>query len=239
MWLGAQLLAVLVLSALTGPAWSANTDQDIVVRVLKDGQNITVDVDCPVDAPWSLVWEVLTDYDHMAEFVSNLEFSGVKYAEGNLLRVHQKGKASRGPLTLTFDNVREIELVPSSEIRSRLISGDMKASDFVTRIVEVAARVHIVNSGHYTPNMWVPPIIGPAVDRGRNAEAVRRNKKRNPAPQGAGPPADVTAGEQPAARDGSCARQIGSRQGSRVDPIRVDRGGNARRVAVPDLWRQR
>jgi len=82
---------------------------------------------------------------------------------GNMLRVHQKGKASRGPLTLTFDNVREIELVPSSEIRSRLISGDMKTSDFVTRIVEVAARVHIVNSGHYTPNMWVPPIIGPAL----------------------------------------------------------------------------
>ena len=163
MWLGAQLLAVLVLSALTGQAWSANTDQDIVVRVLKDGQNITVDVDCPVDAPWSLVWEVLTDYDHMAEFVSNLEFSGVKHAEGNLLRVHQKGKASRGPLTLTFDNVREIELVPSSEIRSRLISGDMKASDFVTRIAEVAGRVHIVNSGNYTPNMWVPPIIGPVL----------------------------------------------------------------------------
>jgi hypothetical protein len=80
MWLGSQILAALALSALPVPAWSANADQDILVRVLKDGQNITVDVDCPVDAPWSLVWEVLTDYDHMAEFVSNLEFSGVKYA---------------------------------------------------------------------------------------------------------------------------------------------------------------
>lgn len=162
-WIGAQVLAALLLSVLPASAWSANTNQDIVVRVLKDGQNIAVDVDCPVDAPWSLVWEVLTDYDHMAEFISNLEFSGVKGTVGNMLLVHQKGKASRGPLTLTFDNVREIELVPSSEIRSRLISGDMKASDFVTRIVEIAARVHIVNSGHYTPNMWVPPIIGPAL----------------------------------------------------------------------------
>jgi hypothetical protein len=162
-WIGARVLAALLLSVLSASAWSADANQDIVVRVLKDGQNITVDVDCPVDAPWSLVWEVLTDYDHMAEFISNLEFSGVQGTEGNLLRVHQKGKASRGPLTLTFDNVREIELVPSSEIRSRLISGDMKASDFVTRIVEIAARVHIVNSGHYTPNMWVPPIIGPAL----------------------------------------------------------------------------
>jgi len=116
-----------------------------------------------VDAPWSVVWEVLTDYDHMAKFISNLEYSGIKGRADNVLRVHQKGKASRGPLTLTFDNVREIELVPYSEIRSRLISGDLKASNFITRIVEIAARVHIVNSGRYTPNMWVPPFIGPAL----------------------------------------------------------------------------
>jgi hypothetical protein len=122
-----------------------------------------VEVDCPVDAPWSVVWEVLTDYDHMAKFISNLEYSGIKGRADNVLRVHQKGKASRGPLTLTFDNVREIELVPYSEIRSRLISGDLKASNFITRIVEIAARVHIVNSGRYTPNMWVPPFIGPAL----------------------------------------------------------------------------
>jgi len=163
MWLRPRLLAVLVLVALPPPAWSANANQDIVVRVLKEGPNISVDVDCPVDAPWSVVWEVLTDYDHMAEFISNLEYSGVQDVTGNMLRVHQKGKASRGPLTLTFDNVREIELVSFGEIRSRLISGDMKASDFVTRIVEVAARIHIVNSGRYTPNMWVPPLIGPAL----------------------------------------------------------------------------
>ena len=114
-------------------------------------------------APWSVVWEVLTDYDHMARFISNLEYSAVEERVDNMLRVHQKGKALRGPLTLTFDNVREVELVPYREIRSRLISGDLKASDFITRIVEVGALVHILNSGRYTPNIWVPPFIGPAL----------------------------------------------------------------------------
>lgn len=162
-WLELRALAVLLLAVLPVSAWSLNTDQDIVVHVQKDGQHIAVDVDCPVDAPWSIVWEVLTDYDHMAQFISNLEYSGVEDRVDNMLRVHQKGKASRGPLTLTFDNVREVELVPYREIRSRLISGDLKASDFITRIVEVAALVHILNSGRYTPNIWVPPFIGPAL----------------------------------------------------------------------------
>ena len=156
-------LAALLWVVLPAHVAAAGANQEIVVHVTKDGPEISVDVDCPVDAPWPVVWEVLTDYDHMAQFVSNLEHSGVEQRTGNVLRVHQKGKASRGPLTLRFDNVRRIELVPYDEIRSRMVSGDMKSSSFVTRIVMVAAQIHIVNSGRYMPDMWVPPFIGPAM----------------------------------------------------------------------------
>jgi hypothetical protein len=161
-WPGSRILAAAIL-LLSLSAWSLNPNQDIVVQVRKNGPQIAVDVICPVDAPAPVVWEVLTDYEHMARFISNIASSDVEDTAGNLLRVRQKGKASRGPVTLTFDIVREIELVPQSEIRSRLISGDFKSSDFVTRIVTTETGVHIVNNGRYTPNMWVPPFIGPAV----------------------------------------------------------------------------
>jgi hypothetical protein len=162
-WRCGAVLAALFLAIVPLSASPANPNQDIVVHVHKNGQNIAVDVDCPVDAPASIVWDVVTDYDHMTQFISNLEMSGVEKRVDNVLRVHQKGKASRGPLTLTFDNVREVVLSPQREIRSRLISGDFKASDFVTRIVEIDGRIHIMNSGHYIPNVWIPPVIGPAV----------------------------------------------------------------------------
>ena len=144
-------------------AWSFEVDQDIVVHVQMDGQLITVDVDCPVDAPWSVVWEVLTDYDHMTHFISNLEYSDIENRLDNKLRVHQKGKASRGPLTLSFDNIREIELVPFREIRSRMVSGNLIPSESVTQIVEVFTRLHVVHKGYYTSNIWVPPLLGPAL----------------------------------------------------------------------------
>jgi uncharacterized membrane protein len=159
----ARALLALLIAALSATTWGLNPNQDIAVRVEKDGQRIAVDVDCPVDAPWAVVWEVLTDYDHMAQFISNLQYSGVEEASDSVLRVRQKGEASRGPLTLRFDNVREVELVPQREIRSRMIRGDMKESNFVTRIMEVNDRIHIVNAGRYTPNVWVPPLIGPAL----------------------------------------------------------------------------
>jgi len=134
---GAPIVAAL-LAVLSLCAWGVDSSQDIMVKVVKDGPNIAVDVDLPVDAPWPVVWDVLTDYDRMAEFISNVSVSAIVENDlENVLRVHQKGSASFGPFSLPFDNVREIELVPHREIRSRLVSGDFKASSFTTRIVLV------------------------------------------------------------------------------------------------------
>jgi hypothetical protein len=144
-------------------AWSAGGNQDIVVRADKDGPKISVYVDCPVDVPVAQAWGVLTDYDRMAQFVSNLELSVVERREGNLLRVRQKGKVARGPLTFHFDNVREIELFPYREIHSRMISGDLIPAEFTTRLEDVDGVLHIINTGSYTPKIWVPPGIGPAL----------------------------------------------------------------------------
>ena len=65
----------MLLTAVAVSAWSGNPNLDILVEARKEGPVVAVDVVCPVDAPWSIVWEVLTDYDHMAQFLSNLEYS--------------------------------------------------------------------------------------------------------------------------------------------------------------------
>jgi hypothetical protein len=125
----------------------------------------------------------------MAEFISNLETSVVRKRDGDRLIVYQKGKASRGPLTLAFENTREIQLVPHREIRSQLISGDLKASQFTTRIVDESDGLHIVNNGRYTPKFWVPPVIGPALIEAETrkqfgevrAEILRRSDRQRAA----------------------------------------------------------
>lgn len=184
-----------VFAALPVLARPAPTDNaDIAVHVTKDGPTINVDVDCPVAAPVAVVWGVLVDYDHMAQFISNLETSIVRERNGNRLNVYQKGKARRGPVTFTFENVREIQLVPDREIRSRLISGDLKSSEFTTRIVDEGGGLHIINSGRYTPKIWVPPLIGPALLEAETrkqfgeirAEILRRSKLQDGLP-GANP----------------------------------------------------
>lgn len=144
-------------------ARAAGDTSDIVVHARKDGATITVEVDCPVNAPRAVVWDVLTDYDHMAKFISNLEVSAVRMRMGDRLQVHQKGKASRGPLTFPFESVREIEFVPQTEIRSKMVSGDTMPASFTTRIETAGNQLHIVHTGTYTPSIWVPPVVGPAL----------------------------------------------------------------------------
>jgi len=182
----ASRLVACCLAAVALSASAAVPDEDIVVHAKKEGPEIVVEVDCPVRAPLLAVWDVLTDYDNMSRFISNLQYSGIQGRVDNVLKVRQYGKATRGPLTITFDNVREVELRPFSEVRSRLISGDLKASVFTTRLVDVDGLVHIVNSGRYTPKMWVPPVIGPALIEAETrkqfgeirTEILRRSERR-------------------------------------------------------------
>ena len=154
--------AALALAFAVHAALPAN-DADIDVHVLQNGNRITVDVNMPVQATAMETWKVVTDYDNMAKFVSNLQASRIVERIDNKLIVMQKGKASRGPLSFSFENVREILLAPPTEIRSRLISGDLESSEFITRVVDHGDSAQIVNHGEFIPKVWVPPIVGPAV----------------------------------------------------------------------------
>lgn len=152
------VLALLAWAARAGPP----TDEaDISVHARKDGERVLIDVDFSVAATAVETWAVLTDYDSMATFVSGLQASRIISREGDALVVLQKGNASRGPLSLSFENVREIVLTPMTEIRSRLLSGTFKASEFTTRVVDHGDSTQIVNHGEFIPNIWVPPVIGP------------------------------------------------------------------------------
>ena len=159
------VFVVMTVSAVLPVApWAATAhDPDIIVHVTKRGAEFSVTVDCPVEAPIEVVWSVLIDYDHMSQFISNLDVSTVRKRDGNRLTVYQRGKATHGPLTYEFENVREVLLVASREIRSRSVTGNLKSGVFSTKIVEVGGSVHILHTGQYSPKSWVPPLVGPAL----------------------------------------------------------------------------
>jgi len=137
--------------------------RDIAVAIHRDGDAIEVDVDLLVKATPEEVWSVLTDYDHMEKFVSNVAMSRIVRRAAEKLEVAQTSRLELAFLELKFNNVREVELVPLQEIRSKVVQGDMKASSFTTHLVAKGNATRITNHGRFITDRWIPPLIGDAV----------------------------------------------------------------------------
>jgi len=123
--------------------------KDINVRVERDGNTFTVSTELTVAASGDEVWDVLTDFDHMAEILSNVDVSRIANRDGNRFDVIQKSHAYAGPIRLSMDIVRQVELTPKREIRSRLLKGDLKSSDFQTLISDEGNVTRVTVNGKF------------------------------------------------------------------------------------------
>ena len=152
--------AVLLMSLLCAAAQAQPVDVQVA---LQDGK-VVLDVSASVAAEREQVWAVLTDYEHMAGFVSNLKSSAVIGHDNNALQVEQSGEARAGLLHFAFHSIRSVELVAPQEIRSHLVSGDFKSYEATTRLTaQDGGHTLIAFHGEYVPNRWVPPGIGPSL----------------------------------------------------------------------------
>lgn len=151
-----HLLASVLLAASSLVAAATPANDDIGVQVERRGPAVIIEVDVPLDVAPEEAWDTVTDYEHMTRFLPKLQESRVLSRDGNRLRVVQKGRTSRGFLTFSFENVRDVVLVPHSEIRTRLVSGTLRQADSVTRIVRRGSGSRLVNRGEYVPAAWVP-----------------------------------------------------------------------------------
>jgi ribosome-associated toxin RatA of RatAB toxin-antitoxin module len=167
--------------------------QPIDVRIEMRGEQVVVDVQATVAAKPADAWSVLTDYDHMARFVSALKSSAIVGRNGNSLEVEQRGEAKVGFMSFSFYSLRAVQLTPEKEIHSKLIRGDFKSYEFTTRILDSGTGTLIVHHGEYVPTSWVPPGLGPSLIKAQTskqyaelvAEILARRRVDGPRPEAA------------------------------------------------------
>jgi hypothetical protein len=87
---GKIVIPCLAILAFVMPA-RAN-DVLVSLTTLGDG-TIVLDGRFPVQAPAAVAWDVLTDYDHIHDFVSSMERSRIRSRTGDHLFVEQKASA--------------------------------------------------------------------------------------------------------------------------------------------------
>jgi carbon monoxide dehydrogenase subunit G len=133
-------IALLLLCPVTR---AAPADAQVAVSVGRIGETFLVDARIDVPVAPATAWEVMTDFDHMADIVDNLKSSQVRSRAGNTWIVRQSGVARYGLLSFAFDSEREIRLEPTSRILARQLSGSAKSLESEARLMPTDAGVQI------------------------------------------------------------------------------------------------
>lgn len=136
---------------------------DMQINFDRVGDIIKIDGHLILPYPAKLIFEVLTDYEHMHEYVPDMTSSRIMNKEESKIRVEQKGKSGIGPFKFKFEVVRDVDLTPLTEIKSTLVSGNFKSIRTSTKITPEGDNTKLDYVADMEPGFWVPPLLGPAI----------------------------------------------------------------------------
>lgn len=142
------------------------TAQQIRVETSNQGSVVTVKASAEMRVDPHLVWSVITDYDHLAEFIPDMTSSRVTQRDGDTLLVAQTGAFG----FLFFRQHVEVTLSvtesPMEHITAHGVGGNLREMEGrydLETLPMGAARLQY--DGHVIPDFPIPPIFGTMVVR--------------------------------------------------------------------------
>jgi len=139
--------------------------EEIRVEVVRDGDFITVKASAELKASPRIAWEVLTDYDHLAEFIPDIHSSRVLRREADGVVVEQIGEFG----FLFFRQRIEVTMAVSEEppwrVVARAIAGNMKDMEGRYELQPSETGIKLGYYGRFVPDFFLPPLIGMPIVR--------------------------------------------------------------------------
>jgi ribosome-associated toxin RatA of RatAB toxin-antitoxin module len=146
--------------------WGAGAVHAVEIRVTaqRDGDAVLVEASADVHADRQIAWDVLTSYDHYAEFIPDLRSSRILARSGATAIVEQTGVAG----VFFYHFPMEVRLAVTEEpfetVHSQAIAGNFREMIGVYKLQPTADGVRFLYSGRLVPAFRLPPLIGlPAV----------------------------------------------------------------------------
>lgn len=109
----------------------------VSVEAALRGSGVEVNTASRIRSPYPVIWQTLTDYDHLAGFIPGILESRVVERQGSAAIVHQRGHASFLFLSVPLDVVVESLEEPPFAIGIRVLRGTLKRLDGGYRISEI------------------------------------------------------------------------------------------------------
>ena len=152
-----RTVTLLCLTVLTWPA-GALTDEDVSVSY-RDGTYYG-SLSLRTAAPKPVVMAVLTDFNHMAEFMPGLSSSRIVAHNGNRYQIAQQGKISFGPFSMPFESLRQIEVIDGQRIISTSLAGSTRRMQSIMEVNTQENGSQIDYHIEIEPANWIPSSLG-------------------------------------------------------------------------------
>ncbi len=96
------------------------------VEVTYDGQTYVLNAVMFAPVAQAVAWDVLTDFDHMAQWVPNVSESKVLKRDDNSVTIEQRGVAKYGAVSFPYVTERKIDMKPQGTINSLQVKGSLR-----------------------------------------------------------------------------------------------------------------
>lgn len=130
------------------------------VRVDRNGDYFSVTAHLAVEVDRGTAWSVITDYEHLRDFVPEMEESRVVSAPGQPLLVRQKGAWSLFGYRIPVQIVARVDEQPMRSVRFHSVSGNVRVENGEWTIEEQGHGVAIRYRVDCDPDFWIPTVIG-------------------------------------------------------------------------------
>jgi ribosome-associated toxin RatA of RatAB toxin-antitoxin module len=139
--------------------------KELTIEVEKQGEFITVNASARMQVDPSVAWAVLSDYDHLAQFIPDMKSSRVVSRSGDRVLVEQRGEISfifyHQPVEVTLDVVEQ----PQRRIAARRVDGNIRALETRYELELSDGGIRLDYIGRFTPDFFLPPLIGMPIMR--------------------------------------------------------------------------
>jgi ribosome-associated toxin RatA of RatAB toxin-antitoxin module len=149
-------------------AWQARA-AEVVVHASRQGDVLHVEASAEFEADVRKTWQVLTDYEHLPDFIPGMHLSRVVARDGDGLVVEQNGEARLLFFSYPIRVRLAVEEIPYTRINARAVAGNFRQMVGVYYLSAGGRHVTLRYSGRMIPDFFVPPLIGTLVLR-RNVE---------------------------------------------------------------------
>jgi len=169
-WLAAALLSCTCLAA-----------EPITVSIQRNGDTFLIRADVAVTVDPATAWQVLTDYNQLADFVPDMQVSRVISVPPQPFVIEQRGESGFLVFRAEIRVMLQLDEAALERISFKAIGGNLKRMEGEWRIVREAVGIRLRYRADIEPDFWVAPLIGDAILKGhvtRQIEGVANEMTR-------------------------------------------------------------